>query len=136
MTGILLVSHGNYAQAMLETARMILGRQEKLLAVGLTPSKSPETLKEEICHAIRSMEGEALLVFTDVASGTPFNTVALLSREYPFRHFTGINLPLLIEALASRPYVPIEALTQNLREKAPSTFIDVDEKMAGASLDF
>lgn len=129
MIGILLVSHGTYAQAMLETAQMILGSQERILAVGLTPSKSPETLKEEICQAIRTLGAGNLLVFTDIISGTPFNTVALLSREYSFRHFTGINLPLLIETLASRPYVSMEELTDTLKKNAASTFVDVDERM-------
>ncbi|MCI9161809.1 MAG: PTS sugar transporter subunit IIA [Lachnospiraceae bacterium] len=131
MTGILLVSHGNYAQAMLDTSRMILGDQEKFLALGLTPSKSPDMLREEICQAIQALSGDGLLIFTDIASGTPFNTVALLSREYSFRHFTGINLPLLIETLIARPCSSLEELAGSLKEKAASTFMDVDERLKG-----
>lgn len=36
MIAVLLVSHGTYATAMLDTARMILGPQEQAVAVGLT----------------------------------------------------------------------------------------------------
>ncbi|MDR7810885.1 MAG: hypothetical protein RIN62_03340 [Lacrimispora sp.] len=44
---------------------------------------------------------------------------------------TGINLPLLIEALISRQFVPIGDLTSTLMQNAASTFIDVDEMMYG-----
>jgi PTS system mannose-specific IIA component len=54
-----------------------------------------------------------------------------LSQEYSFRHLTGINLPLLIEALISRQFVPIGDLTSTLMQNAASTFIDVDEMMYG-----
>ncbi|HBE87280.1 MAG TPA: PTS mannose transporter subunit IIA, partial [Lachnoclostridium sp.] len=99
MTAFLLVSHGTYSKAMLETAEMILGPQSQVAAVGLAPSQSPDDLKTEIRRSIESLSGPDLLILTDVSSGTPANTIMALSQEYSFRHLTGINLPLLIEAL-------------------------------------
>jgi len=131
MTAILLVSHGTYSKAMLETAEMILGPQSQAAAVGLTPSQSPDDLKTEIRRAIECLSGPDLLILTDVSSGTPANTIMALSREYSFRHLTGINLPLLIEALISRQFVSIEDLASTLMQNAASTFVDVDEMMYG-----
>ena len=129
MTAILLVSHGTYSKAMLETAEMILGPQSQAAAVGLAPSQSPEDLKAEIRRAIERLSGSDLLILTDVTSGTPASTIIALSREYSFRHLTGINLPLLIEALISRQSVPLKDLTASLMQNAVSTFVDVDEMM-------
>lgn len=131
MTAILLVSHGGYAKAMLETAEMILGPQDHAAAVGLSPSESPEELKQEIKKAMDSLAGMDLLVLTDVTSGTPFNTVMSLSLERTFRHMTGVNLPLLIDALISRQGVPLEELVNGLKRNAAGTFVDVDERMIG-----
>lgn len=128
MIAILLVSHGTYATAMLETARMILGPQEQAMAVGLTADESPDQLRAELVRAMESFQGTELLVLTDITSGTPFNTVVALSGQYPFRHLTGINLPLLIETLICRQFVPMEELIKSLLEKAPDTFVDVDGK--------
>lgn len=128
MIAILLVSHGTYATAMLDTARMILGPQEQAVAVGLTADESPDQLRAELVRAMESFQGTELLVLTDITSGTPFNTVVALSGQYPFRHLTGINLPLLIETLICRQFVPMEELIKSLLEKAPDTFVDVDEK--------
>lgn len=128
MIAILLVSHGTYATAMLDTARMILGPQDQAVAVGLTAEESPDQLRAELIRAMESFQGTELLVLTDITSGTPFNTVVALSGQYPFRHLTGINLPLLIEILICRQFVPMEALIKSLLEKAPDTFVDVDGK--------
>lgn len=128
MIAILLVSHGTYATAMLDTARMILGPQEQAVAVGLTADESPDQLRAELVRAMESFQGTELLVLTDITSGTPFNTVVALSGQYPFRHLTGINLPLLIETLICRQFVPMEELIKSLLEKAPDTFVDVDGK--------
>lgn len=128
MIAILLVSHGTYATAMLDTARMILGPQDQAMAVGLTAEESPDQLRAELIRAMESFQGTELLVLTDITSGTPFNTVVALSGQYPFRHLTGINLPLLIETLICRQFVPMEELIKSLLEKAPGTFVDVDGK--------
>lgn len=133
MTAILLVSHGSYSKAMLETAEMILGPQDHAAAIGLSPNESPEELKQKLREVMDSLEGMDLLVLTDVTSGTPFNTVMSLSRTYTFRHMTGVNLPLLIDALISRMGVPLEELVCGLKKNAAGTFVDVDERMKGLS---
>lgn len=132
MIAVLLVSHGTYSKALLETAEMILGKQEDAAAVGLSASQSPDQLKEKIRMAIEKLKGKELLVLTDVTSGTPFNMVMALSQEYSFRHLTGINLPLLIDALISRQAMSLDDLAKSLMEHAAGTFVDVDEKMSRA----
>lgn len=130
MTAILLVSHGGFAKALLETAEMILGPQELTAAVGLAPDDSPEVLQEKIEAALESFHGAPSLVLTDIFSGTPFNTVVRLSQRYSFRHLTGINLPLLNEALVSRDSSSPDELAQTLLESAPAAFQDVDAALA------
>ena len=96
--------------------------------MGLTADERPDQLWAERVRAMESFQGTELLVLTDITSGTPFNTVVALSGQYPFRHLTGINLPLLIETLICRQFVPMEELIKSLLEKAPDTFVDVDGK--------
>lgn len=132
MTAILLVSHGGFAQALLETAEMILGPQELTAAVGLGPTDSPETLQTKIEAALDAFHGAPTLVLTDIFSGTPFNTVVRLSQSRSFRHLTGINLPLLNEALVSRDFSSPDELAESLMESAPDAFQDVDALMSRA----
>jgi len=45
MVGIILASHGDFAQGILQSGTMIFGEQENVKAVTLHPSDSPESLK-------------------------------------------------------------------------------------------
>ena len=130
MTAILLVSHGGFAKALLETAEMILGPQELTAAVGLAPDDSPEVLQEKIEAALESFHGAPSLVLTDIFSGTPFNTVVRLSQRYSFRHLTVSNVPLLNEPRVSRDSSSPDELAQTLLESAPAAFQDVDAALA------
>lgn len=130
MTAILLVSHGGFAKALLETAEMIMGPQELTAAVGLGPTDSLEVFQEKLEQALASFHGAPTLVLTDIFSGTPFNTVVRLSQTHSFRHLTGINLPLLNEALVSRDFSSPEELAATLMESAPAAFQDVDALMS------
>lgn len=127
MTAILLVSHGGLAQAMLETAEMILGPQEYAAAIGLLPEETPQTLEMKITSRLDAFSGMPVLVLTDICSGTPFNTVTRLSERYAFCHVTGVSLPLLSEALMDRDSESPDALARKLKEIAPETVLNVTQ---------
>lgn len=127
MLSIMIISHGPLSKALADTAAMVLGPQEHLLAVGLYEHESPEDLKRKITEAIGSIpDSSELLIFSDIQSGTPFNTAALLSREHVFEHISGVNLPLLVEALTLRNYLSAGELKERLIASAPTTIMDVN----------
>ena len=45
MVGIILASHGNFAEGILQSASMIFGEQENVKAVTLAPSEGPDDVK-------------------------------------------------------------------------------------------
>jgi mannose/fructose-specific phosphotransferase system component IIA len=60
------------------------------------------------------------LVLSDMMGGTPCNVCLRLARD-PKLHFelvTGMNLPMLITALANRHYMPLAQLAQKLVDDA------------------
>lgn len=127
MLSIIILSHGPLAKVLADTAAMVLGPQELLLAVGLYENESPADLKQKLIEAITSLPAQSeLLIFSDIQSGTPFNTAALLSREHVFEHISGVNLPLLVEALTLRNYLSAGELKEKLIASAPATVIDVN----------
>lgn len=134
MISILIISHGTFAEALKETAEMVLGKQDHLSALGLKPDDSPEVLKEQIVRLLSEVpKGQEVCIFTDILSGTPFNTVVALTKEYSFAHLSGVNLPLLVEALVSRNERSAGSLTEHLMQSAPKTIIDVNKLLAGIS---
>ena len=126
---VIVVSHGSYANGLIDTVQMIAGEQEDLEAFGLMPEESVETLKEKIRKSIENTEsGEEILILTDLFYGSPFNTVVSLMPEYDFYHITGINLPLMMEIIMGR-YAgkSAEVICKDVMNAASGTVRDVHE---------
>ncbi len=105
MVGIILASHGDFATGIKQSGSMIFGEQKDVEAVTLQPSEGPDDLKAKIENAIATFENQdEVLILVDLWGGTPFNqSNGLISgHEDHWAIVTGLNLPMLIEAYASR----------------------------------
>lgn len=105
MVGIILASHGDFAKGILQSGEMISGEQGNIQAVTLTPSEGPNDLKVKMKQAIASFDNpDEVLFLVDLWGGTPFNEANGLYEEHQDKWaiVAGLNLPMLIEALASR----------------------------------
>lgn len=125
----IFVSHGDLAKSMLRSAQMIVGEQAGAKAFGLYPKDDIGGLKDQVKAAIEEFGGgDDIICFTDLFSGSPFNAVVALMGDYPIRHITGMNLPMVLEAFMSRMNKDntAEAICAKLLVEAPATFIDVN----------
>ncbi|RKS85248.1 PTS system mannose-specific IIB component [Orbus hercynius] len=105
MVGIILASHGDFADGILQSGSMIFGEQENVKAVTLHPSDSPESLKERMKDAIATFDNQDEVLFlVDLWGGTPFNQANGLcdSHQGKWLIVSGLNLPMLIEAYSAR----------------------------------
>jgi len=128
VTYIIMVSHGEYVKAMIESAELIVGEQENVTTFGFNLGDSVDQLQESIANELKRVQKNSdVLVLTDMFSGSPFNAVSSLMQEYSFHHITGINLPLLLEILMSRDETSVEELCSNAMEKGKDTIIYVNK---------
>lgn len=128
----IMVSHGKLAKAMLNSAEMIVGKQENIKTFGLEPTEDVSTLRDEIKSYLDKIgPAEPVLCFTDLFSGSPFNVVVSLMSDYDIRHVTGMNLPMILDALMTRSTTDKsrEAIVEKLITEAPGTFIDVNKHL-------
>lgn len=105
MVGIILASHGKFAEGILQSGSMIFGEQENVKAVTLMPSEGPEDIKSKLRHAIESFENQDEILFlVDLWGGTPFNQANSLFEKHKDKWavVAGLNLPMLIEAYGAR----------------------------------
>lgn len=104
MVGLVLISHGEMGKYLLKSAEMIAGTQEDVATVSLVPEDSPESFQERMIAAMESVDtGEGVLVLADLCGGTPWNCACVLSRQKKLESLTGMNLPMLLEILMTRP---------------------------------
>ena len=104
MVGIIIASHGEFAAGIKQSGTMIFGEQEKVESVVFMPSEGPEDLQRKLQEAIAEVESEEILFLVDLWGGSPFNQANKLFEEAPEKRaiVAGLNLPMLIEAYASR----------------------------------
>ncbi|MCZ3392813.1 mannose/fructose/sorbose PTS transporter subunit IIA, partial [Enterococcus faecium] len=105
MVGIIIASHGEFAKGILQSGSMIFGEQEDVKAVTLMPSEGPDDIRAKLQEAVASFSNQDEVLFlVDLWGGTPFNQVNNLFEEHKDKWaiVAGLNLPMLIEAYASR----------------------------------
>ncbi|MCI1286464.1 MAG: mannose/fructose/sorbose PTS transporter subunit IIA [Pediococcus pentosaceus] len=105
MVGIIITSHGEFAKGILQSGSMIFGEQEDVKAVTLMPSEGPDDIRAKLQEAVASFSNQDEVLFlVDLWGGTPFNQVNNLFEEHKDKWaiVAGLNLPMLIEAYASR----------------------------------
>lgn len=104
MVGIILATHGEFAEGILQSGTMIFGEQENVKAVTLHPSDGPDSLKERMLAAIATFENQDEVLFlVDLWGGTPFNQANNLCGQHSnWAIVAGLNLPMLIEAYSAR----------------------------------
>ncbi|OYQ67359.1 mannose/fructose/sorbose PTS transporter subunit IIA [Aerococcus sp. 1KP-2016] len=105
MIGIILASHGKFAEGIKQSAEMIFGAQENLQAVTFMPEEGPEDLRAHLLEAVESFDDALQILFlVDLWGGSPFNQANIIHEEMPERTaiVSGLNLPMLLEALGQR----------------------------------
>ncbi len=104
MVGIILASHGEFAEGIHQSGSMIFGEQANVKPCILKPSEGPQDIRKKMEDAIASFDQQDEILFlVDLWGGTPFNqSSALKDGHESWAIVTGLNLPMLIEAYASR----------------------------------
>lgn len=116
MVGILLVTHLDFGQKMLEAAELIMGEQDNCLAIAIGTNKEMEVILEEIRRAVTQLDtGEGVLIFTDMFGGTPSNLSLSLLGSAKLEVMSGVNLPMLLKAFSTR-HLSLEDMATAVRE--------------------
>ncbi len=104
MTGLLIVTHQNLGDALIDAAEFILGtRPEFLEAVSIDLNENAETLRKKIARGIQEVKTDhGVLILTDMFGGSPSNLSYSFLEEDAVEVLSGVNLPILIKALKIR----------------------------------
>lgn len=101
MIGLVLVSHGALAEALLETAAEIVGPFPNSEALEVTRKESIADVRVRIRDALlRHEQGQGVLVLADMFGGTAANVALELVGAHNLEVVTGCNLPMLLKLSA------------------------------------
>ena len=104
MIGIVIVTHSQLGDALIEAAEFIIGkRPEALVSVSIDLNESAEVLRGKIAAGIKKVKSkEGVLILTDMFGGTPSNLSYSFLEEGQIEVISGVNLPILIQAVNTR----------------------------------
>lgn len=103
MIGLIVTGHGNFGSGIRSSIELIAGPQEDYIAVDFD-GEGTEKLENDLKSAIdRLSHCEGIIIFSDLAGGSPFKTAVLLTMDNPkIKVISGTNLPMLCEIALSR----------------------------------
>lgn len=116
MIGIVIATHGQLGQALIDTAEFILGsRPDATTFVSINVDEDPEKLRNKIARGIKAVSRqEGVLVMTDMFGGTPSNISYSFLEDGRVEVISGVNLPMLLRAVNTRERSALRELAENL----------------------
>ena len=106
MVQTLILTHGNLAEALVDTAARIVGELREVQCLALDWNEPRDALLDRLSAYIQRLDqGEGVLVLTDLYGDTPSNLALSLVDPGRVEVVTGVNLPMVLRlcCLGSRP---------------------------------
>lgn len=96
---LILISHGNYAEQVYESVKMIVGEIDGVRVITMPPDEGPEETRLKIAGELSGLgRNEPVLIIADLPGGTPCNvSTEVMSARENTGLLTGLNLSMVIE---------------------------------------
>jgi len=115
--GVVVVTHGQLANELVNAAEMIVGDLPQFTAVSIGWHEDVNDAREDISQAIERVRGEeGVLLLTDMFGGTPSNIGMTFLETDRLEVITGVNLPMLIKLASLRRSSNLLAVAQEMRD--------------------
>lgn len=116
MIGVVIVTHRQLGEAFIEAAEFIIGsRPETIVSVSIDLNENADKLREKIAKGIKTVNRhKGVLILTDMFGGTPSNLSYSFLEEGRVEVISGVNLPILIQAINKREKMALGELAEHL----------------------
>ncbi len=116
MIGIVIVTHNQLANALIETTASVIGKKpEQMAAVCVWGNESADVLRKKIADSIETVDSrEGVLILTDMFGGVPSDLSYSFLKKGKIDVISAINLPILVKAVDSRKKMDLSTLSRCL----------------------
>ena len=104
MIGILIISHGDLGNSLINCANHVMGkRPEHLVHLGVTIQDDPDVIILNALELLKQLDcGDGVLILSDICGATPCNIATELVNPGRVECLSGVNLSMLLRALTYR----------------------------------
>jgi PTS system mannose-specific IIA component len=130
--GVVVVTHGQLANELVNAAEMIVGDLPHFAAVSIGWHDEVNDARVDIERAIERVRGEdGVLVLTDMFGGTPSNLGMTFLETNRVEVITGVNLPMLIKLASIKRSSDLNAIAREMREHGRNAIWVASELLRG-----
>lgn len=121
MINVIVATHGELANGLKDSVRMLAGEFENFYTIVFTEEKGIDDLRDQFKQVIKSIDSSnQWVILCDIMGGSPFKVAS----EFSFRNedvsvYYGVNLPLTIEILLSRNEKKLDELIKSIEGVLP-----------------
>lgn len=129
MVKIILVTHGQLAKEMVETATLIIGKPtgDDLEVFAVTTASSVEQEAAKLKKVLENCP-QGAIILTDIFGGSATNISLTASKDLASCHvITGLNLSMLLTALNSRKKLNAKELAEKIESDGKRGVINATE---------
>jgi PTS system ascorbate-specific IIA component len=104
MISILLITHGELGQSLIECATHVLGDKPLFLeSLSIENDCTHESMFKQISERINLLDqGNGVLILTDIFGATPCNIITKIIKPGKVSAIAGVNLSMLIRTISYR----------------------------------
>lgn len=128
MYEIIVATHGKLSEGFRDTIDMVMGERKGVYFIEFSQNDEVDNLREKFINTINSIKNEnEILILTDLFGGTPCNTAIKISleSELKIRILSGINLPMLIEAVLNQDNI-LDEVIEAILSSSKQGIINID----------
>ena len=131
MVGILVISHGRLAEALISSVEFLVGNLQRTRGVSIWPKEKEEEVKDRVRKEIAEVDdGDGVVILTDILGGTPTNLSLSFLEKERVEVVTGVNMPMLLTLSSYRKGKSLEEIGR-LAKKSGRRSIILAKKLFG-----
>lgn len=125
--GIVIMSHGPLAVGLVKTSKMFFSEAENIAAFSLETGDDVDDFRKEFAKTFDKFPVGSV-VMVDIFGGSPCNQALRYAQENnkTFELITGVNLPMLLDAVGSREGMRGKTFSENVVNNSKSGISRVD----------
>jgi len=128
MVGVLIVSHGGLAEALISEVQSLIGQLQKVKGVSIWPRENEKEVRDRIREKMAEVdEGDGILILTDILGGTPTNLSLSFLKEKRVEVVTGVNVPMLLTLSSYQKGRSLEEICSLVRKSGRRSIILIKE---------
>jgi len=136
MIGVVVITHGQLANELVNAAEMIVGDLPQFTAVSIGWHDDVNDAREDIAGGIERVRREGgVLLLTDMFGGTPSNLAMTFLEKDRVEVITGVNLPMLIRLASRRGSSDLLAVAREMRTHARDAIWVASDLLSGQKMD-